>query len=503
MQGHPQSRVGEDRQVHCSRDAAHVTKMGAMPPGRILVVDDDWFARQVYADALQRDGHTVVSAESGEAALTLLRQQTFHVLVTDLVMPGMDGLQLLDAAKRQTPGIEVLVLTSVDSVETAVRAMRCGAWHYLVKPVSADALGLDVKRCLERRQLLERHAELTRYAELFEVSQRISACLEADRLGPLALDALRTATAAEVGVLCRLSEGELKVQATRGLDERQGAWLADTVYESDGAAVVESDEPTEIEGVGRLIPARDPRLRRLENALVVPLFADGERLGAALMVRGDPQPFGEAAVRDAAFLGRCLALALRNAERFTEAQSKALLDSLTGLRNASTLDTVLDEELRARAATGEPLSAIFMDLDFFKKVNDQHGHAIGSRVIAEVGRLLRHYVREEDLLVRYGGDEFIAVLRDANEQAAVHVAERIRRAVETHSFLGREGYDIRLTLCAGVSTWPAPADDRESLLHQADAAMFHGKRHHRNAVYAWSEIASIAPEPTRPPGLRG
>lgn len=470
-----------------------------MATGRILVVDDDWFARQVYADGLQREGYTVEAAEDGESAVALLRQRTFDVVVTDLLMPGMDGLQLLDVAKQVRPGIEVLVITSVDSVDTAVRAMRAGAWHYLVKPVSADALALDVKRCLERRQLLAEHAELTRYAELFAVSQRISACLEVERLGPLALDALRTATRADAGLLCQLEAGELTLMATRGLDEQQGRWLAETLFESAGDAFTEGDEPHPIDAVGRLIPSRDARLRRLEHALVVPLVADEERAGAAVMLRGAGEPFDADARRDGAFLGRCLVRALRNAARYEEAQSRALLDSLTGLRNASTLDAVVDADLRARADSGAPVSVVFMDLDFFKSVNDRHGHAIGSRVIAEAGRLLRRYVRDEDMLVRYGGDEFIAVLRDAAGREAVQVAERIRRAVEEHHFLSREGYDIRLTLCAGVSTWPAPADDRESLFHQADAAMFHGKRNQRNSVYAWSEIATLTPTPTRPP----
>ncbi len=455
--------------------------------GRILIVDDDWFVRQVYADGLAREGFDVVCAADGAEALDLLGRESFDVIVTDILMPEMDGLELLDRVKRGWPGIEVVVLTGVESVDTAVRAMRAGAWHYLVKPVSAEALALDLSRCLERRRLVREHEVLKRYAELFEVSQRIAACLDVDRLHPLALDALRSATGAEAALLCRTTDdGTLELAARRGLDAEQASWLSKTLHGHAPAAFTAA-EPTRIPALHTLIPGRDPRVRRLHEALVVPLLESSGNLGAVVLCAGKGG-LPESATRDAKFLSRCVAQALHNAERYVEARELALVDALTGLHNHGALELALSRTLEQRRGHRQPFSLLFLDMDHLKAVNDKHGHQTGGAVIAEVGRLLARQTRQEDLLVRYGGDEFVALLRDADRAAALAVAERMRRAVESHRFLAREGFDMKLTVCVGVATWPDDAEDGPTLLHRADLAMYAGKRLHRNSVRSYDEI---------------
>lgn len=452
------------------------------------MVDDDWFVRQVYADGLAREGFDVVCAADGPEALDLMGSAAFDVVVTDILMPGMDGLELLDRIKRGWPGTEVVMLTGVESVDMAVRSMRAGAWHYLVKPVSAEALAVDLTRCLERRRLVQEHEVLKRYAELFEVSQRIAACLDVDRLQPLALDALRSATGAEAALLCRRGEkGALEVTARRGLDEEQGRWLMRTLHGHEPDAFAGA-EPTAIPAMNALIPGRDPRLRRLHEALVVPLsWAEGA-MGVVILCAGRGG-LPDTAPRDARFLSRCVAQALHNAERYVEARAQALVDPLTGLHNHGALELALARTLEQRRGRRHPFSLLFLDMDHLKAVNDRHGHQTGGAVIAEVGRLLARQTRQEDLLVRYGGDEFVALLRNADRAAALVAAERMRRAVEQHRFLAREGFDLKLTVCVGVATWPEDADDAATLLHRADLAMYAGKRLQRNSVRSYDEIA--------------
>jgi DNA-binding NtrC family response regulator len=178
-----------------------VRRPGNREPGRILVADDDWFARQVYADCLTQAGFVVQAAADAESALERLRCEHFDLLVTDVVMPGMDGLELLERAKEIRPHLDVIVLTGLDSVDAAVRAMRGGAHHYLVKPVTPEALQLNVRRCLESRRLVRENAELRLHFELFETTGRLLACLERDKLIPLALDALHEVAGATASVL--------------------------------------------------------------------------------------------------------------------------------------------------------------------------------------------------------------------------------------------------------------------------------------------------------------
>ena len=123
-------------------------------PASVLLVDDERFARTVYADYLRGAGHDVHVAEDATAALAQLHQQRFDLLITDIVLPGADGIELLGQAKQLDPDLEALVITALDRVDLAVRAMKSGASDYLVKPVSAEALQTAVDRCLSTRALL-------------------------------------------------------------------------------------------------------------------------------------------------------------------------------------------------------------------------------------------------------------------------------------------------------------------------------------------------------------
>lgn len=121
----------------------------------ILIVDDEEGLREFLSEALSDDGHDTVTAESGEAALGLLAKRGFDLMVTDLKMPGMSGLDLLRSAKEDKPDLEVIVLTAHGTVDSAVEAMRLGAFDFLQKPISSPAeLRLLAARALERRSLL-------------------------------------------------------------------------------------------------------------------------------------------------------------------------------------------------------------------------------------------------------------------------------------------------------------------------------------------------------------
>lgn len=472
-----------------------------MTPARVLVADDDRLVRAIFADALREVGHDVAVAANGVEALARLEAEPFDLLLTDLLMPEMDGLELLERAKQQFPALDVIVLTSVSTAEPAVRALRGGAFHYLVKPLDPEALQLEVHRCLENRRLMAENAELRRYQQLLGAAQRITACLELDRLRPLAVDTLAAHAQADAALLFRPATDRpgLELLAVRNLSTPQGTHLAELLWARHGATVLPATEPLAADDLGALIPASDAGLRHVEHALFVPLRREGALLGVALLLRRDEhRAFSAAHARDAAFLGESVALALENAERYQQAQWIAHLDALTGLYNARHLEHVVDREIRARLSTSTPFSVLFMDLDHFKRVNDTHGHQIGSRVLVEMSRLLRRHTRETDVLIRYGGDEFVVILPDADTETAVRAAERIRVAVEAHRFLSREGLELRLTLCCGVSSWPRHAATREDMIHRADMAMYHGKKAHRNAVYEYDTLPT-APAPPLPP----
>jgi diguanylate cyclase (GGDEF)-like protein len=221
--------------------------------------------------------------------------------------------------------------------------------------------------------------------------------------------------------------------------------------------------------------------RRAREAACLTVVDDGALVGAVVVLGDGELP--PAAAEGGAFLCRHLGIALHNLGRLRQVEHLAYLDDLTHLYNVRYLEVALERELKG----GRPFSVLFLDLDHFKAVNDQHGHLSGSRLLVEVARVLRACVRDDDVVVRYGGDEYVVLLVGIDSGGGLKVAERIRRAIEDHRFLSREGSRVRVTASIGLASFPEHAQGTGEILDLADRAMYRGKRSNRNVVYMASK----------------
>jgi diguanylate cyclase (GGDEF)-like protein len=452
----------------------------------VLLVDDERFARTVYSDYLRAAGYEVEVADGAESALAVLGQRRFDVLLTDVILPGAkDGLELLDHAKQLDPNVGVIVITALDKVDPAVRAMRSGASDYLVKPVTPETLQLAVQRCLSTRALLAENQALRGHLKLFETGQRIVSTLDRDRLVPMALAAIASECGAAACVLLeRTPDGAFVPSGAHGLDYAEAARLVVAC----GPAL------EELEAYGPAmthVPIAAP-LHGARAVACLTVTEEGTLVGAvAVLVDGE---LSHAAAENAAFLCRHLGIALRNLGHLQQVEHLVYLDDLTHLYNTRYLDLALAREVSG----GRPFSVLFLDLDHFKGVNDEHGHLSGSRLLVEVARVLRSCVRDEDVVVRYGGDEYVVLLVGIDSGGGLKVAERIRRAIEDHRFLSREGARVRITASIGLASFPEHAAKTAEILDFADRAMYRGKKSTRNVVYMASKDL-----PPVPAGERG
>jgi diguanylate cyclase (GGDEF)-like protein len=165
-----------------------------------------------------------------------------------------------------------------------------------------------------------------------------------------------------------------------------------------------------------------------------------------------------------------------------QAAQEARTDSLTGLPNRRFLDEHLVPLLAYHRRRHLPLSAIFLDIDLFKAVNDRLGHAAGDLALVRLGQCLGETVREGDILARYGGEEFVILLPDTAEPEALVVAERLRRAVAACPLLIGGDSATTLTVSLGVATYPEHGDTTEALLRAADVALYEAKAAGRDRV---------------------
>ncbi len=160
----------------------------------------------------------------------------------------------------------------------------------------------------------------------------------------------------------------------------------------------------------------------------------------------------------------------------------SITDGLTELFNHRHVHELLRDEFERSRRSGEPLSVAMIDLDRFKAINDTYGHPTGDVVLYETARILRETAREIDMVGRYGGEEFIAILPNTAEDEAARFAERVRSAVEEHVYRD-EATEIRMTCSSGVASFPMDAvDSPEQLLKEADEALYAAKETGRNRV---------------------
>ena len=236
--------------------------------------------------------------------------------------------------------------------------------------------------------------------------------------------------------------------------------------------------------VAKLAAAGMGTLRKKEREryiVAVPLIC-GERVLGVLEGIRTQNSFkkGEVAILDA--LSLPIASALANAVRISEAERLSQTDDLTKLHNARYLRQFLLNEIRRARRYGSSVSALFLDLDDFKRVNDAHGHLAGSHVLMEMAAVILSSIRDTDAVARYGGDEFVIVLPDTGTDLACTVAERIRDKISRHHFSGGRNLKLSLTASFGVAAFPSHASSPQQLIACADTAMYEAKAANKNCI---------------------
>jgi diguanylate cyclase (GGDEF)-like protein len=234
-----------------------------------------------------------------------------------------------------------------------------------------------------------------------------------------------------------------------------------------------------------------------KSVLAVPLRSKGRTLGVIELINspGDLMTgggFSEGDVRTLASIADYAAIALENARNFQRLEELTVVDDHTGLFNSRHLHRQLEIEVARAGRFGRALSLLFMDLDHFKRVNDSHGHQLGSAMLREVGEVLKQNLRSVDVPVRYGGDEFVVLLPETDRTQALVVADRLRAAFKHHRFLAPRGLSLAITASFGLATFPVDGRTEEELMRQADAAMYRVKEGGRDGIAEAGDAATVA-----------
>ncbi len=236
---------------------------------------------------------------------------------------------------------------------------------------------------------------------------------------------------------------------------------------------------------------RDPRFsKRVDEAthwetrsiIAVPLRSRLRVLGVIQLVNVDRAQFNEQEVFFLQTLCDYAAIAIENARWVEKIQELTITDDCTGLFNARHLYKTLEKEVYRSGRFAYEFSLLFIDLDHFKQVNDTHGHLIGSKLLAEIGYLVKAQLRLIDYAFRYGGDEFVVLLPQTGKDQAVVVAKRLQDALRASSFCQEEGLNLNVRASIGLATFPNDARDAHDIIRQADEMMYVVKNSTRDNI---------------------
>jgi len=225
------------------------------------------------------------------------------------------------------------------------------------------------------------------------------------------------------------------------------------------------------------------------SLLVLPLSAPGHPLGFITIESPQPGSFTKDHIRFAQALANEAAVALENALLFREVKRLSLTDPLTGLNNRRSFDHSARQMVGVAIRHQRPLSVLMLDIDFFKKVNDTYGHAVGDQVLTGMAQVCRQSIRSTDLLARFGGEEFSLLFPETPEDDARPLAERLRQAISALVFEAA-GQTFSITASLGISECSGEGDSLESLLERSDAALYQAKKAGRNRAVIWGTFIS-------------
>jgi diguanylate cyclase (GGDEF)-like protein len=405
--------------------------------------------------------------------------------------------RMLRAIRRAAPRIPVGSLTTRPSAAAVRRSEAQGFDFHLASVRPGDPTDAEVRghmgACRVGRTSLATPgarppATAKRLAILTDIVKTANSILEPRKVIELIMGKIQQLIPSEAWSMLMVDEERRELTFELALGEKAKDVSGFRVKMGEGIAgwVAETGKPTIVNDTSRdrrFAGKFDSKtLFRTRSILCAPLISRGRTIGVVEIINRVGGRFTQSDLEMLLTLVEPCAIAIENAILFQKTEQLTITDDLTRLFNSRYLNVYIGREIKRCKRHGIPLSVIFLDLDGFKRINDLFGHLAGSRTLAEVGTILAQAVRESDILARYGGDEFVVVLPETAPSGAMVIAERIRRAIEAHTFLKGHGLEARISASFGISSYPDHALTPEGLIQKADQAMYRVKERNKNGI---------------------
>jgi diguanylate cyclase (GGDEF)-like protein/PAS domain S-box-containing protein len=422
---------------------------------RLLIADDDEQIREVLHELLS-DNYECSEVCSGEEALEAVGRESFDLVLSDIMMGGITGLEMLPQVLKLSSDTVVIMISGEQNIESAIEALRAGAFDYITKPFDLQHVEAAVKRALEHQELrrAKRYYEnfleevvKQRTADLDKANQTLRVLIEASPLAILVVDA------------------KANVLMWNPAAEQTFGWTASEVLNQPVPIIPEERRASFEKSFADTLSGKTTT-----NYETVRRRKDGSLVDVNVWTTRLLDPDGE--------VSGVMAIVADITDR-KQAEEKihylAYHDTLTGLPNRVSFEERLTEALTRGESSGQPLAVMFLSLDRFKKFNDTLGHMVGDQLLRSVSERLSASMREGDAMARFASDEFAFLLtriKDADD--AAEMAHNFQRILDTPFTV--DGQELYVTASIGIGLYPHDAVDAQNLLKNAGAALYRAKQ---------------------------
>jgi len=464
-------------------------------PVNVLVLDDDPLLRNVVEQTLTRAGFNVMTAREGSEGLQVLLSNHFDVVVSDLMMEPMDGITFLTEALKIWPWMGVVIFSGYIREELYQQARELGVRHILEKPLAFDTLTRSVIAEARRmRSNVAGRGDLTLGRVLYQLNllrDNTRTAIESASMDEALLNLCRDLGLALPSVLtaimCKTGDDQKAVFAASMRRSVPPAFLdhIDTLIRKHYGLLsgdkLEGETSWALTGMEPDEAQPQPQAQPLH----FPIISGSKITGILIFIAPDDFQCSES---DISFLYHAANHFTTILSAFHRIRELAVRDELTGLYNRHHLQDELPGVWEMASRYGLNPAFLIIDVDHFKLINDNYGHAAGDEAMRTLAAIVRQTCRSSDLIARYGGDEIIAVLPDAEPGSIGKLAERMQKAISEHVFCP-QSHAFHCTVSIGAASCRTPDGSLTAtaeLLNHADEALYTAKRNGRNRAIVWT-----------------